>query len=75
VNATTLTELPKIGAVRAGRLFSAFLAAEPAYDLAGLLHAAGLEVRLVRRIVDAFGPPAPRLVRDDPWSLLTIAGL
>jgi exodeoxyribonuclease V alpha subunit len=30
---------------------------------------------LVRRIVDAFGPPAPRLVRDDPWSLLTIAGL
>jgi exodeoxyribonuclease V alpha subunit len=39
------------------------------------LHAGGLEVRLVRRIVDAFGPPAPRLVRDDPWSLLTIAGL
>ena len=26
-------------------------------------------------MVDAFGPPAPRLVRDDPWLLLSIQGV
>jgi exodeoxyribonuclease V alpha subunit len=74
VSSTSLAALPKIGPTRAGRLFSAFLAAEPIYELAELMAAAGLEVRLARRVVDAFGPPAPRLVRDDPWSLLGIAG-
>ena len=74
VSTHSLTGLPKIGAVRAGRLFSAFLAAGPTYEVAELLFAAGLEVRLARRVIDAFGPPAPRLVRDDPWSLLTITG-
>jgi exodeoxyribonuclease V alpha subunit len=74
VNATSLTGLPKIGSVRAGRLFSAFLAVEPTYEVAELIFAAGLEVKLARRVTDAFGPPAPRLVRDDPWSLLAIAG-
>jgi exodeoxyribonuclease V alpha subunit len=74
VSATSLAKLTKVGPTRAGRLFSAFLAAEPTYDLAGLLLGAGLDVRLARRIVDALGPPAPRLVRDDPWLVLTIAG-
>jgi exodeoxyribonuclease V alpha subunit len=74
VNATSLAALPKIGAVRAGRLFSAFLAVEATYEVAELIHSAGLEVRLARRVTDTMGPAAPRLVRDDPWSLLTIMG-
>ncbi len=66
--------MPKVGSVRAGRLFSAFLAVEPTYEVAELIFAAGLEVKLARRVTDAFGPPAPRLVRDDPWTLLAIPG-
>jgi exodeoxyribonuclease V alpha subunit len=60
--------------VRAGRLFSAFLAAQPTYDVATLMHSAGLEVRQARRAVDILGPSAARLLRDDPWLLLTVAG-
>jgi exodeoxyribonuclease V alpha subunit len=74
VNATSLAGLPKIGATRAGRLFSAFLAVGPTYEIAEMIVPAGLEVRLARRVTDAFGPAAPRLVRDDPWSLLTVVG-
>ena len=36
---------------------------------------AGLDARLARRAVDLLGPPAPRLLRDDPWRLLAIAGV
>ncbi|HEY1733921.1 MAG TPA: AAA family ATPase, partial [Acidimicrobiales bacterium] len=75
VSATSLAKLAKVGPVRAGRLFSSFLAAEPIYELVELMLQAGLDVRLARRVTDALGPPAPRLVRDDPWLLLTIAGI
>jgi exodeoxyribonuclease V alpha subunit len=75
VNATSLAALPKVGLIRAGRLFSAFLAAEPLYDMVGLFASAGMDVRLARRVVDALGPAAPRLVRDDPWLLLTVIGI
>jgi exodeoxyribonuclease V alpha subunit len=67
--------LPKIGATRAGRLLSSFLAAAPVYELVELLVPAGLDARVASRIVDAFGPPAPRLVRDDPWLLLAVRGV
>ncbi len=67
--------MPKIGATRAGRLLSSFLAAAPVYELVELLVPAGLDARVASRIVDAFGPPAPRLVRDDPWLLLAVHGV
>ncbi len=36
---------------------------------------AGVDARIAGRAVDMYGPPAPRLVRDDPWRLLAIHGV
>ncbi|HTZ42811.1 MAG TPA: AAA family ATPase [Jatrophihabitans sp.] len=43
--------------------------------MAELLVAAGLPARLAGRAVDTFGPGALRLLRDDPWRLLQLAGV
>lgn len=75
VSASTLAALPKVGPTRAGRLLSAFIAAGPVYEVAELLVPAGLEVRLAARAVDLLGPPASRLLRDDPWQLLSVSGV
>jgi exodeoxyribonuclease V alpha subunit len=75
VSTERLSALPRIGPTRAGRLLSAFVAAEPAYEVVGQLVAAGLDARLAGRVVDTLGPPAPRSLRDDPWQLLAIAGV
>jgi exodeoxyribonuclease V alpha subunit len=61
-----------MGALRAGRLLSSFIAAAPAYEVCELLVPAGLEARLAGRAVELLGPPAPRLLRDDPWRLLRL---
>ncbi|MBV9594629.1 MAG: AAA family ATPase, partial [Actinobacteria bacterium] len=45
------------------------------YEVAELVHGAGLDVRVARRVVDQLGPEAPRLVRDDPWRLLGVYGI
>ncbi|MDT4974880.1 MAG: exodeoxyribonuclease alpha subunit [Pseudonocardiales bacterium] len=75
VTATNLAALPKVGPTRAGRLLSAFLAAAPAYEVAELLVPAEVDARVAGRVIDALGPPAPRLLRDDPWQLLAIYGV
>jgi exodeoxyribonuclease V alpha subunit len=75
VSVTTLSGLPKVGSVRAGRLFSAFLAAAPVYEIAELLVPAGLDARIAGRVSDSLGPAAPRLLRDDPWLLLRLPGV
>ena len=67
--------LPKVGRLRAGRLFSAFLAAQPAYEVVQLLLSAGLSPRLAGRAVETFGAGAHRLLRDDPWRLLQLTGV
>jgi exodeoxyribonuclease V alpha subunit len=36
---------------------------------------AGLDARVAGRVVDLLGPPAPRLLRDDPWQLLAVPGV
>ena len=69
-----LAELPKVGPKRAERLFTAWIAAGAVYELVSLLIPAGLEARLAGRAVDTLGPPAPRLLRDDPWALLAVFG-
>jgi exodeoxyribonuclease V alpha subunit len=75
VTVDNLARLPKVGSVRANRLLSSFLSAAPVYELLEILVPAGAEPRLAGRVADAFGPPAPRLLRDDPWRLLTLSGV
>ncbi|MDQ1735582.1 MAG: exodeoxyribonuclease alpha subunit, partial [Pseudonocardiales bacterium] len=64
-----------MGQLRAGRLLSAFIAAQPAYDLVELMLTAGLPARLAGRAVEAFGSGAQRLLKDDPWRLLQLSGI
>jgi exodeoxyribonuclease V alpha subunit len=61
--------------MRAGRLLSGWIAAGPAYEVASLVVPAGLEARVAGRVTDLLGPPAPRLLRDDPWRLLAVSGV
>jgi exodeoxyribonuclease V alpha subunit len=75
VSATNLAALPKVGPTRANRLLSAFISAAPVYEVVELLVAAGLQARLANRVADALGPPASRLLRDDPWRLLALYGV
>jgi exodeoxyribonuclease V alpha subunit len=75
VTAEALAMLPKVGRLRAGRLMSTFIAATPAYEVLELLLAADLPARLAGRAVEAFGPGAQRLLRDDPWRLLQLTGV
>ena len=56
-------------------MLSAFIAAGPAYELVGLLAPAGVDARVAGRVLEVLGPAAPRLLRDDPWLLLSISGV
>jgi exodeoxyribonuclease V alpha subunit len=75
VTSAALARLPKVGRQRAGRLLSAWIAAQPSYEVASMVVPAGLDARVAGRVVDLLGPPAPRLLRDDPWRLLGVAGV
>jgi exodeoxyribonuclease V alpha subunit len=75
VTADRLMKLPKVGRQRAERLFSSFLAAQPTYDVVGILVGAGLEAKLAAGVADALGPDAARRLRDDPWALLALSGV
>ena len=75
VSTANLAALPKVGSVRAGRLLSSFLAAAPVYEVVELLVPAALDPRLASRLHDQLGPPAARLLREDPWLLLGVPGV
>jgi exodeoxyribonuclease V alpha subunit len=75
VTATKLAQLPKVGPKRASRLLSSWIAATPVFETAVLIVPAGLDARLAGRAVDTLGPPASRLLRDDPWTLLSVFGV
>lgn len=45
------------------------------YEVVELLVPAGLDARLAGRAVDTLGPPAARLLREDPWRLLDVIGV
>ncbi|MGZ4545865.1 MAG: AAA family ATPase [Blastococcus sp.] len=75
VSADRLMKLPRVGRQRAERLFSSFLAAQPTYEVVGILVAAGLEARLAAGVADSLGPDAARRLRDDPWALLGLPGV
>lgn len=69
---SALTALPRIGVVRAQRLADSFAGAAEAYDVAGLLHAAGLPVRPAGRLVTLLGPGSVQALRTDPWRVLEL---
>jgi exodeoxyribonuclease V alpha subunit len=75
VSTVNLATLPKVGTVRAGRLLSSFLSAAPVYEVVELLVPAALDPRLASRLHDQLGPPAARLLREDPWLLLGLPGI
>ena len=75
VSSASLARLPKVGPIRAGRLFSAFISAGPTLELCELLVEAGLDVRVAARAVDAFGPGAAQHLRDDPWAILSLPNM
>jgi exodeoxyribonuclease V alpha subunit len=75
VTTSRLRELPKVGPTRAERLLSSFIGAEPAYEVSAMLVPAGLDARVAGRVVEHFGPAAPRLLREDPWQLLGVWGV
>ena len=75
VSTVNLATLPKVGTVRAGRLLSSFLSAAPVYEVVELLVPAALDPRLASRLHDQLGPPAARLLREDPWLLLGLPGV
>src|ERR671921_1584024 len=75
VTADRLMKLPRVGRQRAERLFSSFLAAQPTYEVVGLLVAAGLEAKLAAGVADTLGPDAARRLKDDPWALLSLNGV
>ncbi|RBY78701.1 exodeoxyribonuclease V [Geodermatophilus sp. TF02-6] len=75
VTADRLLGLPRVGRQRAERLFSAFLAAQPTYEVVALLVGAGLDARLAAPAADALGADAARRLRDDPWALLGLTGV
>lgn len=72
VTVTALRALPRVTAQRAERLLSSWISAAPTYDVVALLTAADLEARLAGRLVDLHGRDAARLLRDDPWLVLTL---
>ena len=72
VTAERLAGLPRVGAVRAGRLLSGWVGATHVYEVAKLVVPAGLPARVAGRAVDAFGDGAARLLREDPWRLLEL---
>ncbi|TQN42964.1 exodeoxyribonuclease V alpha subunit [Blastococcus colisei] len=75
VTADGLMKLPRVGRQRAERLFSSFLAAQPTYEVVELLVGAGLQAKLAAGVADTLGPDAARRLRDDPWALLSLAGV
>jgi exodeoxyribonuclease V alpha subunit len=75
VTRENLLGLPRVGAARADKLLTAFVDALPVYEVCELLVPAGIDARIAGRAVDQLGKPAPRLLRDDPWQLLSVAGV
>jgi exodeoxyribonuclease V alpha subunit len=75
VTANKLGNLPKVGAQRAGRLVSSFVAAQPVYDVVTILVPAQVDARVAGRVVEALGPGSARMLRDDPWQLLAAWGV
>lgn len=72
VTEQALAALPSVTVKRAGRLFSAWLAAAPLYELTAMLLPQRLPIRWVRRLNDQLGDAAAAILAADPWQLLAL---
>jgi exodeoxyribonuclease V alpha subunit len=75
VSVDALTSLEGVGRARAENLVKSFGGAKPRLAVAELLFAASLPVRPAFGAVEAFGPDAADLLREDPWRLLEVSGV
>jgi exodeoxyribonuclease V alpha subunit len=75
VTAARLELVDGVGPKRAERLAKSWVEARPAYDVAALLHSAGLAVRVAGAAVDRLGPAAAARLAEDPWRLLEVESL
>jgi exodeoxyribonuclease V alpha subunit len=75
VTVDALTRLDTVTRDRAEKLVKSFGGAGPRLAVAELLFAASLPVRPAFGAVEAFGPGAADLLREDPWRLLEVAGV
>jgi len=62
--------LEGVSAKRVVTLMTAFANAAPTYEVARLLHDAGLPVRAAAGVTTSLSPGAATRLRDDPWRLL-----
>jgi exodeoxyribonuclease V alpha subunit len=72
VTEARLAEVARVSKKRAERLAKSFADAAPAYDVAALLHPAGLPVRLAAPAVAVLGAGGAEALRQDPWRLLEL---
>ncbi|MBO0826912.1 MAG: hypothetical protein J2P24_03945, partial [Streptosporangiales bacterium] len=70
-----LSQLDGVSAGRAEKLVDNLDRARPVFDVAEVLHAAGVPVRLAAAAVRRHGPGAASVLRDDPWRLLELPGV
>ena len=75
VSVDRLTKVDGVAGKRAEKLAKAFADARPRYEVAEMLFAAGLPLRLAMPLVDSLGPHAATALRNDPWRLLDTGGL
>ncbi len=72
VSVANLAALPRVTDRRANRLYTAWIGAGHAYELAELTVPQGIPVRWVPRLIDALGDGAAAVMRADPWRLLVL---
>jgi len=70
VDLARLSAVEGMSGPRARRLLDSFRAAAGRYEVAGMLAAADLPVRLARGVSDELGAAAADELRADPWALL-----
>ncbi len=72
VTQAALAEVAGVADKRAGKLYTAWLAATPLYELAALLLPLDLPLRWVRRLRDHLGDAAATTLAADPWQLMVL---
>src|SRR5690606_21436414 len=72
VTVTNLAALPRVTDKRANRLYTAWIGAGQAYEMAELLVPQEIPARWVPRLTEALGDAAAAELRADPWRLLVL---
>ncbi|WP_134323320.1 AAA family ATPase [Cumulibacter soli] len=75
VTEEALLRIPKVKSQRANRLLSAWLGAQPVYDVVRLLVPAGISARVASAIIEEVGDDCVRLIEHDPWRIVGVRGI